>query len=247
MKVTILNKPYNLKTEWQEITLEDSVNLLAVELPQSLKKCYDALLSKDKKAYQKECEKLTANESIKEHPAFFGEVISLLSDIPKDIIDTVGWESRTEWYHNFFEKIYLDCYFGEPSSYKAESLKSFTHKDVEYFFPESLKIFNKEIPMHKESAVSFAEEADIMASVLALDGIGIGGMAQVSAVMCREKGEDYDEDKAISRAENFKDLPMNIVWEVFFYIIKQCNISANLALTSLRQLNEAKAAGLISE
>jgi len=82
--------------------------------------------------------------------------------------------------------------------------------------------------------------------VVALEGIGIAGMSQFCAVMCREKGEDYDEDKAMVRAEAFETLPMNIVWEVFFCITRLSTTSVNHVLTFLSVANRELVKELVS-
>jgi len=226
MRVNINDKIYTLKTQWDEVTLLEVDKLLKLVMPDSLKAIYEAT---DKKEYNRIYKELTSKELIKTHPAFFGYVLEILSDIPKELIDRTGYDDRTMFYHDFLEQIFVDVYYLKPNSYIYTEIKSFEHEGISYHLPEELIIFGNNIPMHKEKAMTFAEEADIMSS---LEGInGAGGIAQLCAVMCREEGENYDEEKAIERAERFKNLPMTIVWEVFFYTIRQLNLSLNTMTT----------------
>ena len=220
MKIIIQEKEYNLKTEWKEITLLDADKLKRLEVPTTLDAIYK---SKDKEEHNELYKALTSKELVKEHPKFFGEVMKVLSDIPSEIVDQVHFEDRTMFYHDYLEQIFLDINFNAPTSYEYQEIAKFKHKGVTYYMPESLRIFEQKIPMYKEKAIGFSEAADI---TLALEGMeGAGGIAQLCAVLCREKKQDYDEDEAIKRAELFEDLPMNIVWEVFFCILKRLNTS----------------------
>lgn len=226
MKIDIQDKTYNLKTKWDEITLEDADKLMRLDVPESLKELYEA---KTKEDYAELYKGLSSKELIKEHPAFYGEVLHILSDVPMDVINLVGYEDRIEFYTNYVEQIFVDVFYLTGKSYFIKEIQSFTHKGNEYFLPETLKLFGRSIPMYKEKAMPFVEEADIMTSLSNLDGAD--GIAQLCAVMCREKEEDYDELKAIERAELFKDLPMSVVWEVFFYTLKQLNTSLTITNT----------------
>ena len=41
------------------------------------------------------------------------------------------------------------------------------------------------------------------------------------AILCRPKDEDYNDQKVNERAELFKELPMSIVWQISFFLIRQ--------------------------
>ena len=60
-------------------------------------------------------------------------------------------------------------------------------------------------------------------------------IAEQMARLCKRADEvnDYlDEDIIKARAEQFEDLPMDIVWEFCFFLFNQTNILANILRTS---------------
>lgn len=231
IKVTIDEKDYQIKNFWDEITLRKAQELINIPIPDSLKEIYEALLIDDKlKTYHKKQKALAPEQQIKEHPLFFGKTITLLSDIPDEVMEYVDPESRIEIYFNHIEQNYLDIFFGTPNDYKPENIKQFEFKNETFYFPETLKIFDKFIPQYKENALPFTEAADIMIKIGRLKDFGIEAMSEIIAIYCRKKNEQYNEQLVIERSEGFRDLPMNIVWEVFFCIIKLLN-------TSVKRLN----------
>jgi hypothetical protein len=195
MKLTINKETYNLKTEWSDMTLEDASKLLRVEVPEVLKTCYDEL-KKKKGDFEGEYAKIETKDLIKTLPAFYSELLGVLSDIPKELINKTGYEDRTAYYFDFIEPLYVPLYLQSPV-HEPKYPEKFTHRDVEYHFPKSLKVFSQHIPMYEEEAISFVEESDIMIAVSNMGQNGFGSMAEVAAVMCREEGEDYDEAKRI--------------------------------------------------
>ena len=234
MKVTIQNKEYNIKSEWRDITLLDVSNVLNIEIPEELARVYDTLKDKDPK-FDEEYNKLNSQSLIKVLPKFYGEVISCLSDIPEEVMNVVGWEDRTRWYHDLIERKYLDLYHQSPS-HESEYIESFEHKGETFYFPEMLQIFGQHIPMYNEKAITFAEESDIILAISNMGQSGFSAMSEVAAVMCRKKDEEYSEDMVIERSKLFSDLTMDIIWEVFFYTVRQCNTSAKLASTYTAKL-----------
>jgi hypothetical protein len=83
--------------------------------------------------------------------------------------------------------------------------------------PESLELGDDVVLQHGQDAKRFVEASNLLAlySRMTKDGLKVARMF-VAAVV-REHGEgDFDEVRVARRAERFVDLPMAIVWEVFF-------------------------------
>ena len=65
------------------------------------------------------------------------------------------------------------------------------------------------------------ETDDILKAAHDMDGGRLDVAANIVSILCRPKAEDgkvekYDEARSLERAQTFLDLPMSIVWEVFF-------------------------------
>ena len=229
MKITIGSNSYEIK---ENLTLKDAIELMELPMPESLTKLYNSILLNDKqKTYNDLQKKLTPDQIYKEHPKFYGEALMLVSDIPKEVMDFIDPLSRIEFFTDYLEADFLDIYFGIPNNYKSQYISEFTFKDVEYLMPKSLKVLDKYIPAYNETALSFTEAADIMATVHNLEDQGIKAMSSVIAIYCRKENEEYNEKLVIERSELFKDLPLQIVWEVFFCMIKLLDTSAKQLIT----------------
>lgn len=95
--------------------------------------------------------------------------------------------------------------------------------------------------MADETAESWAESNDLyLASENPYDC-----MALIVAILCRPEGEKYDEMKARERAEEFRQLPAYIAFEVFFCKLWQTTTTVGLIgayLGQMRKADQAKAA-----
>jgi hypothetical protein len=245
MKIIIGKDNYEIK---ENLTLRHAISLMGLKMPESLKELYDSILLNDKlKTYKKLKKKLTAEQVYKEHPKYYGEALQIVSDIPKEVMEFVDPESRIEYYTDYLEPTFLDIYFGIPNNYTSQNIEKFEFKNETYFMPETLKIFDKYIPAYKEKALTFTEAADIMVKINNLENIGIKAMSEIVAIYCRKKGEDYNEQIVIDRSELFKDLPLEIVWEVFFCMTELLNRSAKQLTTYTNKANEKLKALVVSE
>lgn len=220
--VKIEGSEYSLKDDWDDITLREFQDICRLSVPSKLKERYVALLSGDTAKYDQI--KDTYREVVKTHPKFYGEVIRLLSNIPKEVIDRIEWSVRTRLYSEYLlpfvettlAPLPLEARDGKIEYYKPVGAKAFSLNGETFYFPESLMYGGREIPMAKEKIVTFAEASDIQIALHEWGEQGIDAMAQVCAVYLRKEGEQHTDELVLQRMEQFKDLPMSVVWEVFF-------------------------------
>jgi hypothetical protein len=95
-------------------------------------------------------------------------------------------------------------------------------------------------PMADRTAIEFAEIADLEIASKKLDGGKFEVLPVMLAIICRPhidgSVEKYDEQTCLSRADLFKELKMDIVWDVFFSLKTQCVLSGqNTALYLMQQ------------
>ena len=88
----------------------------------------------------------------------------------------------------------------------------------------------------------FSEAADLELFSKDLAGGKHERAANIISILCRPKDksgkiEKYDEDVSLKRAESFKSLNMDIVWEVFFCLAEQS--SMRIQYSTLKRLETA--------
>lgn len=126
--------------------------------------------------------------------------------------------------------------------YEPIGIESFEWESVKYKLPRmTADGFGGLLPMADETAESWAESNDLyLASENPYDC-----MALIVAILCRPEGEKYDELKARERAEEFRQLPAYIAFEVFFCKLLQTTTTVGLIgayLEQMRKADQAKAA-----
>jgi hypothetical protein len=82
-----------------------------------------------------------------------------------------------------------------------------------------LQVGEEVILSHGQRARRFTEASNLLKVYSQLGREGLTIMAQfVASVVNEKENEEWSETRIIARGEAFKDLPMDIVWEVFFCI-----------------------------
>lgn len=215
VKVNITGKKYTVIEQWNEITINQAAEIYTAcdDIPDKLLDIYQALSDKDKLADV--MEQVDEQESIKDFPVFYGKIIEMMSDIPAEIIDRISWNERTAFYNLYLEKFIIGLLL-HPFDYKAENIKSFTHEGKIYLLPETKTIINDERTFAEATAVEFAESADLELHSRKMKSGKYGVAANIISILCRPKGEKYNEATSLKRAEGFGELTMDVFWEVFF-------------------------------
>lgn len=225
VRCDIQGAQYDLCNTWEDVTLERFQRLCAIKVPEKYKQFVEVCLSGNQEDYEKANAELSREDLIKVFPGYFGEVISVLSDIPREVINRMHRAIREQLYEAYLYPFTASVITGSPwysDNGTLRQMPRFTEKFFEfegekYYFPESLIYSGMEIPMYKESILTFSEASDIETVIHEWGEKGIDSVAQVVAVYCRKEGEQYDTDEVYRRIEKFKMLPMPVIWEVFFY------------------------------
>ena len=103
----------------------------------------------------------------------------------------------------------------EGQAISLETTKSFKLKNKEYFFPIA-KMQTSTFGDYIE-----ASQLDMLAEKHESGRIGV--ISEQMAVLCRERGEVYDEQLVVKKSKLFKDLTMDVVWDFIFFLTKQTN------------------------
>jgi len=218
---------------WSQITLDKAVKVLSIEMPKNLRAFY---LSDEEGQAKIEAE-LTDFELVKELPTYYGKVLEVLYDIPPSFMDTVGREERKVLYEGLCMYWVTRLLVGDYQD--VQELKEFEHKGITYKMPTARELYGVTKEGVDLKAFQFTEAADIEINSKMLANGNYEHTAAFIAMLCYPY-QRYDEAKAIELSKQLTDLPMSIVWNVFFSIL---NFGAQLSAFTLTSL-KSKALGL---
>ena len=255
----IHGKVYQVCSEWGDITLGKFIELAEISIPEKLERSWIASAGlnvdgkKEKKAALKESEAannaFTEADLVKFFPAYYGKVLTVLSEVPKKVVTNIHSDLRASFFEDWHKGFALSLIYSSPVTiagkgvklYHPEEIADFELEGETYHFPGSLKLYDELIPMANETVISFAEAADIDLAILDLRSQGVKRFPILMGIYCRKKGETYDEQMALKRAEWFKSAKMDTVWSLFFCIVRLMHISQNSI--RMRLLNQVAQIG----
>lgn len=226
ISLIINGQSYQIVSEWADVTLSKAAELYALKMPESLRHVYDVTLRSTGLTTDEIEEKITEAEKLisiedqhKHIPRYFSLVVMTLSDIPTEVIRQTDVISMKSLYHTFLKKFVEGVHF-IPSDYAHKEIGEFEHEGVVYKLPVNKTIFGQSVPMADISALEFTESADLMIYLTKLQQErDLSRIANLIAILCRPEGEEYVEEVSLERAERFKNLPMDVCWNVFFSLI----------------------------
>lgn len=229
--VRINGKEYKLPEAWHEITLHKAREALVFideNIPEYLSKQYDFLINQTSEP------DLDYENEVKILPGFYGRIIEMLSDIPIEVIERINYLERTNFYKAYFEKYVIGLiYF--PVDYEYKHITSFVFNGVEYLLPLNKVIIDQTRPMGEAEAIEFTESSDLLVYSKQMKGGNLAVAGNIISILCRPKGERYDEQVCLKRAADFDRLPMDTVWEVFFCILKQLSTLESIMTLSIKR------------
>jgi hypothetical protein len=206
LKISINKKSYKVKTDWDEITWNDAVRIIEREVPKNVQE-------KMKIGVVEFADWLIMDDIL-----YARDVLMMLSDIPQDLKENINPPDCLYIFMKHHLRIVADLYSAFPATYTPRFIEWVDFKDKRYFMPDSLMIETDIVPMHKEKSVNFVEAANMYVEYAKLKEKGLKHLNYFTAVYLREEGEGYDEDRIKERADLFKELTMDVYWEVFFCI-----------------------------
>jgi hypothetical protein len=181
--------------EWRELTLEQAIKVKAIELPDVADQFeWFEHLDKVKQLWQ-------------------------IFTRSKVDIETISPPELAYYFIEYILPMVQDLNAEYPKTYEPVLMQAFTHKGIRYNMPTSLQVGEEVILSHGQRARRFTEASNLLKVYSQLGREGLTIMAQfVASVVNEKENEEWSETRIIARGEAFKDLPMDIVWEVFFCI-----------------------------
>ena len=219
IEILIEKTKYKVFTEYSEITHNRYCQLCDLIIPDCLQTVYK---SKSEQEYKENWDKITEEQLRLDIALFVGDLIKIFSDIPETLIDAISYIDRMNLYHSQLEKLVIDFVRGYPANdFDPTKRQSFIWNGKVYNLPKTLKIFGKVVPGYGATALQFTEANDVFKLFSGFKNEGIKRFNEVVAVYCNTKSESgFDIDKVSEKAELFKELTMDVIWDVFFCIQK---------------------------
>lgn len=231
---------FTIPQEWNEVSLSQATDLYkcASKLPDHFKQVYNLRYEEQTEEVTNQIaklnSKLTDDETISTIPKVYGEFIQILTGLSYDQVNTINRGSRVEIYDLYIDK-FVRGVLVYPDTYQHTEITHFTHDKEDYYLPLIGEGFGVSVPGIDMVADDFAAASDLEVLSKQLSGGRWESAPLIIATLCRKKikgkREKFDKMVALSRANKFKDLPMNIVFEVFFCSVQLCDTYKTISQT----------------
>ena len=105
--------------------------------------------------------------------------------------------------------------------YKPKGIRSFEFEGEEYFFPSEF--------FRKQTYGDFIESTQLDMYIKDMENGRFDILPEQMAILCRRADEEYDESLIPNKAEKFRGLTMDIIWEFSFFLTQQTERLAKLS------------------
>ena len=105
--------------------------------------------------------------------------------------------------------------------YSPKGIKHFEFEGEEYFFPSEF--------FKKQTYGDFIESTQLDMYIKDMENGRFDILPEQMAILCRREDEEYDDDAIPDKAEKFRGLTMDIIWEFSFFLTQQTERLAKLS------------------
>ena len=109
--------------------------------------------------------------------------------------------------------------------YEPKGIESFELEGKTYMFPKEF--------LKRNTFGDYIESTHLDSTIKMMKHGKFDVLPEQMAILCREVGEDYDDDIIPEKTEKFRELTMDIVWEFSFFLTMQSIRLAKTFQTSL--------------
>lgn len=217
----ISGREYRCPETWEEMTIASGIALYKVieSMPEKLRALYEfeGKRNEKDKRYKEIIDAISPDDTIKNFPSWYGDVIACLCGVDPEHIKYVLPGDRLSFYKTYCEK-FVHGLMGMPVDYQIQNIESFHHNGQEYYLPlKKVGTFGETIPGGWMQTIEFTEAADLLVAADKLHKGKVELMPLLIAILCRKKNEKYNEDVVKKRADEFISLPLSVAWEVLFF------------------------------
>jgi len=116
--------------------------------------------------------------------------------------------------------------------YKPKGTRSFDFEGETYFFPSEF--------FKKNTYGDYIESTQLDMYIKDMENGRFDILPQQMAILCRKIDEEYDDDKIAEKADKFKGLTMDIIWEFSFFLTQQTVKLAKLSPSYLAKQQQVQ-------
>lgn len=245
--ISIINHDFKHPENWTEISIKKAIDLWSIvtAIPIDYLKSYQLVSEQptdlrsqemiDKEytdlMIELECSGFIENEVYK----FQMAIVSCMCNIPIEILCHVprrGDGSVEQVYLMYSQKFVLEMLSENATFGVDEVYNYFTFKGEKYYMPDIEQTIGKLKYLANTTIEEYANASDLMLlnsedekAKIRTCGYNIqknryDNLPLLIAILCKKKDEVFDEKTVLSRSKEFEDLPVNIAFTVFFYLLK---------------------------
>ena len=219
-EISEINKTFRTPENWDEITLSQYAEFI-----EAVTALTDKLKADDKS-------ESGFYEIVLSYRSEFNRIIRAFTGLNEKTINQVNAEDIYSVY------VQLTTFLSAP---EFKPIKRFKFKNKYYYLPESAKdYFGNEIEMGKATFGEVVEALQIRNLNDSFKNNKFSALPYQIAILCRPKNEAYDDQKVADRAKMFGGLPMSVVWNISFFLMKPQINYLNRFLKSLEAKPTAK-------
>ena len=234
MSITINIKSQNVErdlvipVEWKDITVK-----YWGELSTIIKKHYSSA-SEQVENNEKDTHELLKNplmtDLIKDNPLNDSQVLKMNADIFSYITGLTKEETSLVDVSQITQVISLINKLTEE--YKPKGTRSFEFEGETYYFPSEF--------FRKSTYGDFIESTQLDMYIKDMENGRFDVLPEQMAILCRRLNEEYDEETIPDKAEKFRGLTMDIIWEFSFFLTQQTERLVKLTPTYLGKQQQAQ-------
>jgi hypothetical protein len=197
VELQIENKKYDIPTDWSEITLEYWCGLYSI-----IKKYTKKDEEKEKNGEVSEFDesKLEEFEMLKMNRDMF----QYMTGITDDMLDNIDIDSMSEALITIGDLL---------KEYEPKNIEYFDFEDEKYYFPKEF--------LKKNTFGDYIESTQLDMYIDIMKNGRFDVLPEQMAILCRREGEEYDDNVIQEKADKFKQLKMDVVWEFGFFLTQQ--------------------------
>ena len=197
VEIQIEDEKYDIPTDWSEITLEYWCGFYNI-----IKKYTKKDEEKEKKGEVSEFDegKLQDFEILKMNRDMF----QYMTGIPDDMLDNLDVDSMNEAITKVSELL---------QEYEPQGIESFELEGETYYFPKEF--------LKRNTFGDYIEATQLDMYIEIMKHGRFDVLPEQMAILCRTATEEYDEDAIDEKAERFKQLKMDTIWEFAFFLTMQ--------------------------
>jgi len=193
IEIQIKEEKHEIPTEWKDITLEYWCGLYNI-IKKYTETAKDGENKENVEPKVDEVKVLRMNK----------EIFKYVTGVNNNILNQLDLESVNAAVGTIGQMM---------DEYKPKGIDRFEFDGEIYFFPKEF--------LKRNTFGDYIESTQLDATIEMMKHGKFDVLPEQMAILCRKVDEEYDDDIIPSKADNFKKLTMDIVWEFSFFLTMQ--------------------------